>query len=50
MDEQVALFPMSRHSRVKEPDCSLDGARACDRASRGTASDSAEFTGHSEQS
>ena len=43
MDEQVALFPMSRHSSVKEPDCSLDGASAFAQASRDAASDSADL-------
>ena len=42
MDEQVALFPMSRHSSVKEPDCSLDGASAFVQASRETARNSAD--------
>ena len=28
MDEQVVLFPMSRHSSVKEPDCSAASSSA----------------------
>ena len=37
------LFPMSRRSSVKEPDCSLDGARAFAQASRDAASNSADL-------
>ena len=42
MDEQAALFLMSRRSSVREPDCSLDGASTCAQASRDTARNSAD--------